>query len=477
MRFDERFQLIRPLEEMEISLVRGAIENPSLVDAHEEAVLRTALSLARLYKVRQDGRDIGVGAWLAPFREEMERRLKPVLLPARGGRIARTEVLPHLKDLKDRTLHTRDELIRRLKGRVTYEAVDQELRHKALVLVAGGGGGAGYVYIGVMSLLDEYGLKPKLLVGTSIGAVLALFRSRLPRFDQDEIVNIVRTLSWRKLFRAISTENRYGLPAALRLFLRAGIGRWFGTDREGAEAVKLKELPIKTIITVSGIRRGKLPHPVEFYESVFTLPRRAVRDPIGVARSMQGTFGALAELFTRPEIMVKLHLGADESTGEWDALDAAGFSCALPGVIHYDVLREDTRMRGLIETLMETHRVSRLVDGGMVDNLPCKAAWRAVHRGQVGTRNAFILALNGFATKLSQPLWLPLARLAEANVSSNRPFAHLVHDFSRTLSPLALVPSLQDLSVALEVGRKQLTPQVPFLTRMLAPLPRLDSHP
>ncbi len=476
MLFAERFALIRPLEEMEIALVRGAIANPSLVDAHEEAVLRTALSLARLYKVRGEaGRDIGVGAWLAPFRDEMVRRLKPVLLPARG-RIARTELLPHLKELKDRTLRTRDDLLGRFKGRISFEAVDQELRHKALALVAGGGGGTGYVYIGVMSLLDEYGLKPKLLAGTSIGAILALFRSRLPRFDQDEIVNIVRTLSWRKLFRVISTQNRYGLPAALRLFLRAGIGRWFGTDREGAEAVRLKDLPIKTIITVSGIRKGKLPHPVEFYEGLFSLPRRALRDPIGLARSVQATFGALAELFTRPEIMVKLHLGADDATAEWDALDAAGFSCALPGVIHYDVLREDPRMRGLIEAEMESHRVSRFVDGGMVDNLPCRAAWRAVHRGQIGTRNAFILALNGFATKLSQPLWLPLARLAEANVASNRPYAHLVHDFSRTLSPLALVPSLQDLSVALELGRKQLTPEVPFLTRMLAPLPRLDSH-
>src|SRR6476620_6719230 len=124
---------------MELALVRGAIANPSLVDAHEEATLRTALSLARLYKVRQDGRDIGVGAYLAPFREEIERRLKPVLLPPRG-KIIRTELLPHLKDLKDRTLRTRDDLLTRLKGRVTYEAVDQELRHKALVLVAGGGG-------------------------------------------------------------------------------------------------------------------------------------------------------------------------------------------------------------------------------------------------------------------------------------------------------------------------------------------------
>ncbi len=171
--------------------------------------------------------------------------------------------------------------------------------------------------------------------------------------------------------------------------------------------------------------------------------------------------------------MVKLHLGADDQTAQWDALDAAGFSCALPGVIHYDVLREDPRMHTLIQGLLEEHRVSRLIDGGMVDNLPCKAAWRAVHKGAIGTRNAFILGLNGFATKLSQPMWLPLSRLAELNVRGNRPYAHLVHDFKRTLSPLALVPSLQDLSFALEEGRKQLTPEVPYLTRMLAPLPRL----
>jgi predicted acylesterase/phospholipase RssA len=472
VRLVERFALIRPLEEMELSLVRAAIANPALVDAHEEAVLRTALSLARLYKVRQDGHDVGVGAWLSPFREELERRLRPVLLPERGD-ITRVSLLPHLKDLKDRTLKTRDDLLARFKGRLSLEAVDHELRHKVLVLVAGGGGGTAYVYIGVMSLLDEYGLKPSLLVGTSMGAVLSLFRSRLPRFDQDEIVNIVRTLSWRKLFRVISTENQYGLPAALRLFLRAGIGRWFDADPRGGGALKLSQLPIKTIITVSGIRSGKLPHPVEFYEGLFNLPRRALFDPVGLARSVQATFGALSELFTRPEIMVKLHLGADPQTAEWDALDAAGFSCALPGVIHYDVLREDPRMHGLISGLLEEHRVSRLIDGGMVDNLPAKAAWRAVHKGQIGTRNAFILALNGFAMKMSQPMWLPLSRLAELNVAGNRPYAHLVHDFKRTLSPLSLVPSLQDLAVAVDDGRKQLTPEVPLLTRILSPLPRL----
>ena len=472
MLLTERFEITRPLEEMEISLVRAQLLNPRLIDAHEEAVVRTALSLAKMYKVRHQGHDIGVGAWLEPFRLQIERRLKPVLLPARGP-ITRAQLLPQLKDLKERTIEVRDGLAKRFEDRLSPEAIDRELRHKALALVSGGGGGTGYVYVGVMSLLDEYGLKPQLLVGTSIGAILSLFRSRVSRFDQDEIINIVRGLTWRKLFRVISTENRYGLPAALRLFLRSGIGRWFGAD-QAQGGLKLSELPIRTIITLSGIRRGKLPHPIEFYESLLTLPRRALGNPLKLMRNVQATFGALGEFLNRPDVLVKMHVGGDDETREWDALDAAGFSSALPGVIHYDVLRDDPRMHRQIEGTMEAHGVSRLIDGGLVDNLPCKAAWRAVHKGQIGTRNAFILALNGFSMKLLTPLWLPLERLAEVNVKKNRPWAHLVHDFSRTLSPLELVPSVETLADALTLGRKQLTPEIPFLTRMLAPLPRLQ---
>ncbi|MBI3185750.1 MAG: patatin-like phospholipase family protein [Myxococcales bacterium] len=456
---------------MEISLVREAVRQPNLVDPTEEAIVRTAISLARLYKVRHQGRDVGVGAFLSPFREEVTRKLKPVLLDRPPKREA---LLPLVRALSERTARTRDELQKRFEHRLPKEAIDREIRNKALVMVSGGGGGTGYVYVGVMALLDEFGLKPALLVGTSIGAILSLFRSRMPRFDHTEMANIVRGLSWRKLFRIISTENRYGLPAALRLFLRAGIGRYFAppTGAEGA-AVKLKELPVPTIVTVSGIRRGMLPHPVEFYERLLNLSPRTLLEPAAVTRRVTAAFGALAEFFTHPEMMVKLHLGADEQTREFDALDAVGFSSALPGVIHYDVLRDDARMRGLLDELFEQRSVFRLVDGGLVDNLPAKAAWRAVHKGLIGTRNAFILALNGFAQKLVTPLWLPLQRLAELNVAPNRPYAHLVKDFRRTLSPLELVPSVETLSRAVELGREQLTPDLPFLTRMLAPLPRM----
>ncbi|MBL8920779.1 MAG: patatin-like phospholipase family protein [Myxococcaceae bacterium] len=468
MRLRERFEIIRPLEELESALVRGALENPSLVTAHEEAILRTALSLARLYKVHQDGREVGVGACLSPFREDLARRLTPVLLP-KSGRIERAQVLPQLRELKETTLATRDSMLQRFKGRLTFDAVDRELRHKSLVLVLGGGGGSGYVYLGVMALLDEYGLTPKLLSGTSIGAILSLFRSRMRRFEQDEVVNIVRTLSWRRLFRVVSTENKYGLPAALRLFLRSGIGRWFGVDTRGGEALTLAQLPIKTLITVSGIRAGKLPHPLEFYEKLIAASPKQLLNPLVLPKWL----GALWEFATHPEILTRVTLGQDEGTDTFDSVDAAGFSSALPGIIHYDVLRDDARMHAMLKELFAHKRIFRLVDGGLVDNVPSKAAWRAVHKGEISTRNTFILALNGFATKLATPLWIPLQRIAELNVARSRPWAHLTHDFKRSLNPLSVVPRVDELLDAITWGRAQVAPHLPFITRMLAPLPRL----
>ncbi len=456
---------------MELALLRAAIKDPSLVNAHEEAVLRSALSLARLYKVHHDGRDVGLGAYLEPFRLEIFRRLKPVLLPERG-KIERAYLVPHLTELKERVINTRDQLARRVAHRVPFEAIDRELRHKALVLVLGGGGGTAYVYLGAMQLLDEYGLKPKLLVGTSMGAILSLFRGRMAHYEQEEIAGIVRSLSFRKLFRTLSAENRYGVPAALRLYLRSGIGRYFGVDSRGNDGPRLRDLPVKTIIAVSGIRKGKLPHPLEFYEKLTALSPRWLLNPLLVPR----WFKALAEL-TAPDVLARVHLGADEETLDFDALDAAGFSSALPGIIHYDVFREDPRMHSLLAQYMGDHRLFRLIDGGLVDNVPAKAAWRAVHKGALGTRNAFILALNGFSMKLSTPLWLALERIAEVNVAANRPWAHLVHDFRKTLSPLTIVPSVEQLLSAVEIGRAELQHDMQLISRVMAPLPRLAPPP
>jgi len=457
---------------MEVALVRACVESPALLTLEEEAVLRYVLSLAKLYKIRHEGQDIGVGEVVSMFRESVHKRLSPLLLGSRP--LSREELAPCVAPLRDQALFTRGVLFERMKSRVPAEIIDHEVRHKSLVLVTGGGGGAAYVYVGVMALLDEHRLIPSLLVGASMGSVLSLFRARQRDLDMSEILNIVRQLSWKKLFRVVSLESRYGVPAAMRLFLRAGIGRYFDAAPEtGHAGLRLKDLEIPTIVAVAGIRKGMLPHPLGFYEKLLGMNPLGMLRPTALTRTVTRTLGALAELFTRPEIMAKLHLGADEETRDFDAIDAAGFSCGLPGVIHYDVLRDDSRMHGLIGDLMSDHKVVRFADGGVVDNLPAKAAWRAVHKGRIGTRNAFILGLNGFSPKLSTPFWLPLQRLAETNVAGNRPYAHWVKDFKKTLSPVTVVPGVEEMSNAIQWGKAQFAAELPFVTRMMKPLPPL----
>jgi predicted acylesterase/phospholipase RssA len=328
------------------------------------------------------------------------------------------------------------------------------------------------VYLGAFAALDEAGLAPALLAGSSVGAIFCLLRARSSGYRHAQTLTALQDLSWKKLFRALSTESRYGLPAALRLYLRASLGRHFETEAESAAGgLKLSDLPIPTLIAMSGIKRGMLPHPVGFYESLLSVPNAL--DPLALARKLQESLATLAEFFLRPEIMAPLHVGLDYGTEGFDALDAAGFSCALPGIIHYDVLREDARMRALLDALLEQRGIFRLIDGGLTDNLPAKAAWKAVHQGKIGTRNTFILALNGFAPKMSTPLWLPMQRLAALNVKPNRPYAHLVKDFKRTLSPLELTPSAELLSKAVEMGKAQMSKDMPFISRMMRPLPGL----
>lgn len=452
--------------------MRATHSNPNLLDRQECAVLRTALSLARIEKIRTGGVDVRVRGFLHAFREEVVRKLKPIL--TRKSPPSREDLAPLVKVLRDPTLNTRDALASRLASRVPADTLHREITEKALVLVLGGGGGTGYVYIGVISLLDELGHRPRLMVGTSIGAVLSLFRSRMAHFDKLGVMNIIRGLSWNKLFRAISMESRYGVPAALRLFLRAGIGHHFRPpDGPEGSGLRLADLPIPTLVSVSGIRRGMLPHPVEFYERVLDLDPQNLRSPLGVAKEVQTALSAVAELFRLPEVMEGLILGADAVTAGFDAVDAAGFSCALPGLIHYDVLRDDPRMRQLLDELCQTRGVFRLVDGGMTNNLPLRAAWEAVDQGIIGTRNVFVLGLNGFSPNLLTPLWLPLQRLAELNVSPNRPYGHLVKDFRATLSPLELVPSVASVLRAIDLGRAQLSSDIAFLRDILSPLPAL----
>jgi predicted acylesterase/phospholipase RssA len=454
----------RPFEDAELALVRSIVSSPAWLSEPDEAAVRYALNLARVTRVRApDGTDVDLEAALAPFREHVLSTAVPALAASPVDKVAVTNAV---HDLAAHARAWRDRAVEASGGRLPRSAIDREVCEKALVLVCGGGGGVGWSYLGAFALLDRYDLAPRLLAGTSMGAVLLLFRARRIRWNADDVAGAVKRLSFKSLFRVLHGESRYGLPAALRLYLRAAIGDFLeGPD---GHPLTLGQLAIPLVVAVTGIRNGALPRDPSYYEHLLDLHGREPR-PNVLSRIASEVLEAIGELIIQRDRFARIYLGSDEDTRAFDAIDAVGFSSALPGVIHYDVVRNDERMHSILAALLERHGVFRLVDGGLVDNLPAREAWGAIQRGAIGTRNAFVLALEGFGPKLTQPLWYGLEQLAAQNVARNRPFVHHLRSFQRVLSPLDIVPGEGDLLRAIQSGTAELHPDMPFVARMCRP--------
>jgi predicted acylesterase/phospholipase RssA len=445
--------------------VRAVVSSPAFLSDPDEAALRYALNLARATRVRSpDGGDVDVSEFLAPYREDLLGSAVPVLAGPRP--VDPTEAARLVPNVSTHARAWRARLLAAFEGRLSASALDREVCEKALVLVCGGGGGVAWSYLGAFALLEQYGLVPRLLAGTSMGAVLLLFRARRVRWHPDDVADAMRGLSFRTLFRFLHGEARYGLPAAMRLYLRAAIGDFLkGPD---GHPLTLGQLAVPLVVAVTGIRTGALPRDPSYYEHLLDLHGREPR-PNVLSRIASDVFQAIGELIVQRDRFARIYLGADEETRAFDAIDAVGFSSALPGVVHYDVVRDDERMHVLLRALLERHDLFRLVDGGLVDNLPARAAWGVVQRGAVETRNAFVLALEGFGPKLTQPLWFGLEQLAAQNVARNRPFIHCHRSFQRVLSPLEVVPDEAQLQRAIQAGKAELHPDMPFIARMCRP--------
>lgn len=473
----QRFAQIGPLALMEVQLARCALAARGALRPEDEGALRYALSLARAWLVRApDGRDVAISGLLVPLRDQLRVLLWPLLDPQRPTLAEPHELAPAARLAAQAARAARDEVLAKLGHRLPLESLDREVRQRHLLLVLGGGGGTGYVHLAAFALLEAAGLPPALIAGSSMGAVLGLFRAREKRFDLARIPEIMRDLSYTKIFRLSPQPSRYGLPGALRLHLRAAVGHWF-LHPDGAP-LRLNELPIPLLVTVTGIRRGSLPRPIEEYGRMLGL--QSV-DPTswglrGAAANVRALTRAISELAQAPRLLQKLVFGASEETRQADALDAVGFSASVPGVIHYDVLRDDPRMHGLLDGLLQRHDLARLCDGGVTDNVPVRSAWRHVQRHGLpgtGSRNVVSLALDCFAPRLLTPLWLPLQGVAAASVARNRPYAHLYRAFRRTLSPLAILPNPRSLEGIVGSAKEELLGDLPVLQRLLAPIPAL----
>ena len=457
----------RGLDRLERRIVRLQVESPDpeageLIDA-----LRYVLSFARLTQIRNEaGEDVDVMGFLSDHAAFVEETV--------GRRVQKNDktVWPAIRELPAlvrRTRKLRVELLEKFP--VDRDALEGEVTTRLLAVASGGGGGAGYVYPGAYEMLERGGLIPDLMVGTSIGALMSLFRCRRKRWDFAPWVGAARSLTWAGVFKVLQTQNRYGLPASLRLFLRGAIGHLFRHDDHGFMRISDMEIPLH--IVSSGLTVDALKHDLDFYEHLLDddVARRGIRG--GVA----GGFKAIAmlrEFMSRPDALVEVVLGREDGTEHFDAMDAAGFSAAIPGIIHYDVLRDDPRMTRILDALYASRGITRLGEGGLVSNVPARIAWESVMSGQYGRRNVFVLALDCFAPQTRRLPWMPIQQgIRTANVMADRRFSDLYITFPQTLSPMNLVPATRDALAAVAWGRDRVRPYMPFVREMTRPLPVL----
>jgi hypothetical protein len=314
-------------------------------------------------------------------------------------------------------------------------------------------------------VLQAAGLVPGYVIGASIGSVLGLFRALTKVGDFDAYLRLAKSLRADDIFRYVSLRTRFGFPGISRLFLHAGIGSAF--EHKGGEPMRLPDLEIPFDTVVAGVRRGALGESPEQYARSHHLHEDERPNRL---RLRTQVFAQLVRLtgFITPRVVKEIVIGRDELTRDFDAVDAAGFSAAIPGLLHYDVTRDDPHMETLLTRLMERDDVVALVDGGVANNVPVGPAWRQVQEGRIGTRNAVYLAFDCFHPQGGLGhLWLqPLTRVVALQVATNDRYAHRRIEFRPTLSPINLLPSPDELDSAVAWGRAQMAEELPRLLKL-----------
>ncbi|MFT6146184.1 MAG: putative acylesterase/phospholipase RssA [Myxococcota bacterium] len=451
----------RPFDRLESRIVRKWLANPEMATREQLEQLRYVLSFAKLTQVRNvDGVDVDVGGINAlhalHIQEVVEQRWADGGIPS---------VLKSLDNLVIRTARARRAALDHLP--LDRDSLEAEVTTRVLAVASGGGGGAGYVYPGVYESLERNGMQPSLMTGTSIGSLMAMFRCRFARYDPAPMIAAARSLAWSKVFRVMEANSRYGLPATLRLYLQHALGHLF-RHPEG-RALRLSDLGIPLYVVATGITVDALKHDVDYYEHF--IDRDLSRASGFSVRSAIKTIGILREFLSQRDALRTVALGRAEGTQDFDVLDAAGFSAAIPGVIHYDVIRDDPRMHRILDNLYSDFGISRLGEGGMVSNVPARIAWESVVSGDVGRRNVLVLALDCFAPNRRTLAWLPLQQLVRsANVEADRKFADCYLTFKRVPSPVNLVPTLKGVFQAMRWGRESVAPKLPYLKEMMRPI-------
>ena len=191
------------------------------------------------------------------------------------------------------------------------------------------------------------------------------------------------------------------------------------------------------------------------------------------ARSLLRVRDAFVSLLMSRRLLEPMLLGADPDTAELAALDAAGFSSAIPYLLHYEVPESEAYACSVLERLFADRSLEGLTDGVMTSTTPARLAWEAIESGRIGTRNCAIVALHAMQAGRGPTnlLLAPLAHAVSTTVQRDKPFWDLGVSFRHGPALLELFPRERTLRRALQTGRQEFEATARTLGELLAPLP------
>lgn len=462
-----QFTQIQPFRQLERRLVRERAELPW---GHLE-VLRYALGIARLSYVKSEAGDVDVFEMVAPFRHWLLEQLSYFADPDGEQPIDWRGVEGLIPETTRRVDAVRTALLEHHVNDFSVDRFELEVTRKALVLVLGGGGGSGYSHLGAFAVIAELGLTPELIVGSSMGAMLGLFRAQEKTYDpMATALALPRPSELGSVFSPYRGFSRYGFPGTMELKGRS-IGREVFENMVGRDIPTIDQLAIPYRAIGTGLRTGI---GLALSDVERDIARASGgRSPLRVRRRFALFAGIIRQMLENPRFLKEMVFGSDPGLERFNAIDAMGFSCAVPGIIHYDIWGEHDPHASALAEVMARHRLFRVTDGGAVSNVACRAAWKCVQRGEIGTRNSFILAFDAFApvVNLNAPFY-PFQQLVRRSVLLNRPYSDHLISYRQPPSPVKLLASFEALQQVIARTRSQLKPERPFIEAMMRPVPR-----
>ncbi|ODQ97733.1 hypothetical protein BST27_05880 [Mycobacterium intermedium] len=466
------------LQKMESRLVRHNLTYPDVLSSEDLRKLRYVLNFARLADFEPGaagpggtrGRgDVSVGAEVAPWRSRVIDTLYGPLREEPDPVTALKAARDTLAVLEPEQNDQRRVLIERHANDFSAHELDSEVGYKKLVTVLGGGGGAGFVYIGGMQRLLEIGQVPDYMVGSSFGSIMGSLVARELPVPIDEYVAWAKSVSYRAILGPERLRRRHGLAGLFALrFDKFALPL---LSREDGERMRMSDLAIPLDVVIAGVRRqpyAKLPsrfrHPELAALQLRSLPFR----PIGMGPLVAARMWQVAA-FIDLRVVKPIVVSGEDPDLDFDVVDAASFSSAIPGVLHHET--SDPRMVPLLDQLCADRDIAAIVDGGAASNVPVALAWKRVRDGRLGTRNACYLAFDCFHPQWdSRHMWLaPITQAIQLQIVRNLPYVDHLIRFEPTLSAINLAPSATAIDRACRWGRNSVEQAIPVTTALLQP--------